>query len=102
MRFEPENLGLSETGLPLLRDLVHERTGLYYDDARRDVLSDRLAPLVLARGFRSFLDFYYLLKYDARAADGEWREVLNALSVQETYFWREIDQVRALACAVMP
>ena len=28
------------------------------------MFGDRLAPLVIERGFRSFLDFYYLLKYD--------------------------------------
>lgn len=101
MAFAPENLGVSETGLPLLRDLIHDRTGLTYDNGRSELLSDRLAPLVLSRGFRSFLDFYYLLKYDERS-DAEWRDVLNALSVQETYFWREADQIRAFVCRVMP
>ena len=102
MGFAPENLGVSETGLPLLRDLIHERTGLIYDNGRSELLGDRLAPLVVARGFRSFLDFYYLLKYDDRAAEGDWPQVMDALSVQETYFWREIDQIRALTCAVLP
>jgi chemotaxis protein methyltransferase CheR len=102
MAFEPDNLGLAPTGLPLLRDLIHERTGLFYDNGRYDTLSDRLAPLVIQRGFRSFLDFYYLLKYDDRDAAAEWRRVMDALSVQETYFWREIDQIRGLACSVLP
>ena len=102
MPFVPENLGLTDAGLPLLRDLIHERTGLFYDNGRYDTLSDRVAPLVVERGFRSFLDFYYLLKYDEQAAALEWRRVMDALSVQETYFWREIDQISALACAVMP
>jgi chemotaxis protein methyltransferase CheR len=102
MPFTPENLGVSDTGLPLLRDLVHERTGLFYDNGRCETLSDRLGPLVLERGFRSFLDFYYLLKYDDREAAGEWRRVVDALSVQETYFWREIDQIRGMACRLLP
>ena len=38
MAFEPENLGLTSTGLPLLRDLIHERTGLFYDNGRYDSL----------------------------------------------------------------
>ena len=46
-------------------------------------------------GFGSFLDYYYLLKYDARSGD-EWDRVMDALAVQETYFWREIDQIRAI------
>ncbi len=102
MAFVPEDLGVSETGLPLLRDLIHDRMGLAYENSRSELLTDRLAPLVVARGFRSFLDFYYLLKYDERSTEGEWRDVMNALSVQETYFWREIDQMRALTCHVMP
>ena len=100
--FVPEDLGVSNVGLPLLRELVHERMGLVYDNGRSDLLTDRLAPLVIARGFRSFLDFYYLLKYDERSADRDWLDVMNALSVQETYFWREIDQLRALTCHVLP
>ena len=102
MAFVPEDLGISQTGLPLLRELIHERMGLEYDNGRSELLTDRLAPLVVARGFRSFLDFYYLLKYDERAGDRDWLDVMNALSVQETYFWREIDQLRALTCKVLP
>ncbi|HEY2149156.1 MAG TPA: protein-glutamate O-methyltransferase CheR [Vicinamibacterales bacterium] len=102
MAFEPENLGLTSTGLPLLRDLIHEHTGLFYDNGRYDSLTDRLAPLILERGFRSFLDFYYLLKYDDRNAPTEWRRVLNALSVPETYFWREVEQMHGFSQHVLP
>jgi chemotaxis protein methyltransferase CheR len=96
-----ESLGLSSSALPLLADIVHERLGLYYEPSRFDLLADRLAPLVLERGFESFLDYYYLLKYDADARD-EWRRVIDALSVTETYFWREIDQLRAVVHHVVP
>jgi len=102
MAFEPESLGLSRAGLPLLRDLIHERTGLYYDNGRYDSFTDRIAPLVLERGFRSFLDFYYLLKYEEHAPGGEWRRVMDALSVQETYFWREIAQIQGFVGSVLP
>ena len=87
--------------LPLIRDLVHDRTGLHYDDGRLDVIADRLTPLAAARGFDSLLDYYYLLKYDEQA-DEEWVRAIDALSVRETYFWREFDQVRALTDAIMP
>lgn len=102
MPFSPENLGVSEAGLPLLRELIHQQTGLFYENGRGELLTDRLAPLVLARGFRSYLDFYYLLKFDDQSSGPAWREVMNALSVQETYFWRESDQLRALTCHVLP
>ena len=96
-----KGLRIPERTLELLRDLVMAQTGMFYDEGRLDFMRDRLAPLVLDRAFDSFLDYYYLLKYDA-AAEEEWLRVVDALSVQETYFWREFDQVRALVEAIMP
>ena len=85
----------------LLRDLIHAHTGMFYDDDRADTLVDRLVPLAIARGFDSLLDYYYLLKYDA-AAPQEWSRAIDMLSVQETYFWREADQLRALTEVIVP
>lgn len=96
-----DTLGLSDRAFLLLRDLIHERTGLFYEDSKSDLLSDKLSPLVIERGFNSFLDYYYLLKYDTDA-DIEWKHVMDALSVQETFFWREVDQVRAVADVLVP
>jgi chemotaxis protein methyltransferase CheR len=94
-------LGLPESGLPVLRDLIHERTGLFYEESRIGMLAERVAPVVIDRGFRSFLDLYYLLKYGGAEAGGVWGRVMDALAVPETYFWREVDQIRAVACRVM-
>ena len=101
MGFDSDSLGLHRGAVTLVRDLIHERTGLFYDATRIDGMADRLAPLVTARGFGSFLDYYYLLKYDEGGA-GEWDRVLDALSVPETYFWREIDQLQAIVDVVIP
>jgi len=101
MASQSRNLGFSMAAVPLLRDLIHERTGLYYDAGRLENLADRVAPLVVERGFASFLDYYYLLKYDADAG-GEWARVMDALAVPETYFWRESDQMRAVVGFVVP
>jgi chemotaxis protein methyltransferase CheR len=95
------NLSLPEGATSLIQTLIHERTGMHFDNGKRDILMDKLSPLVIERGFGSFLDYYYLLKYDT-AARVEWQNVINALSVQETYLWREIDQVRALVQTLVP
>jgi len=84
----------------ILRDLVQERTGMVFNDDKGHLL-DKLTPLVIERGFQSFLDYYYLLKYDAKA-DDEWRRVLDVVAVQETFFWREMDQIRALVDILVP
>lgn len=100
MQFRAESLGLAGHVTTILRELVHERLGLFYDTSHFDQLADRLAPLVVARGLGSFMDYYYLLKY---SDDGdEWGRVMDALAVQETYFWREIDQIRAAVAHLVP
>lgn len=98
---QADSLGLSSSALPLLRDLIHDRMGVFFENGRYDSLRDRLAPLVVDRGFASFLDYYYLLKYDEAAAE-DWGRVMDAISVPETYFWREIDQVRAIISHAVP
>jgi chemotaxis protein methyltransferase CheR len=96
-----EILGLSDSAFVILRDLIHERTGLFYENGKSDLLMDKLSPLILERGFTSFLDYYYMLKYDAEA-ESEWKRVFDALTVQETYFWREMDQIEALVEHLLP
>jgi chemotaxis protein methyltransferase CheR len=101
MPFYSETLGLSGAAFALLRDLIHERTGLCYEDSKSDILADKLSQRVVQCGFDSFLDYYYYLKYDP-SAPIEWQRVVDALSVPETYFWREMDQVRSLVEVVVP
>lgn len=85
----------------LLRDLLHDRLGIWFDEGKRDLLATKLSDRIAALGLSGFLPYFYFLKYDAAAAN-EWAEVSDCLSVQETYFWREIDQVRAFVDVLMP
>jgi len=89
-------------GIPaLLRDLVHEKTGLYFEDDRFDTLIDKLRDRATACGSRSFLDYYYILKYDGERTN-EWLRVMDAFSVQETYFYREYAQIQVLVETLIP
>jgi chemotaxis protein methyltransferase CheR len=87
-------------GIPrLLRDLIHDRTGIFFEDTRMDLLLLKLEPLAQLRGCASFLDYYYALKDNDQ---GEWDRAWEALSVQETYFWREIPQINVLVEKIIP
>ena len=87
-------------GVPrLLRDLIHDRTGLFFEDARMDLLVEKLMPVATDRGFGSLLDYYYSLK---DSNQGEWDRAWEALSVLETYFWREMSQINALVEEIVP
>ena len=63
----------------ILRDLVQERTGMVFNDDKGHLL-DKLTPLVIERGFQSFLDYYYLLKYDAKADKRSWQAMTDFLT----------------------
>jgi len=74
---------------------------MFYDDAKRQLLGEKLSNRVSERGLNSFLDLYYLLKYGP-GADEEWPNVMDALSVPETYFWREMAQVHNFVNEILP
>jgi len=100
MPYRADSLGLSGHVTTLLLELIHDRLGLHYTASESDNLADRLAPLVVSRGLASFLDYYYQLKYSP--ADDDWLNVMDALSIQETYLWREIDQLRTVVDYLVP
>ena len=89
-------------GVPgLLRDLLHERTGLFFEPDRFDMLLDKLRDRAVFHGCHSYLDYYYILKYEEKGPE-EWLRVMDAFSVQETYFWREASQIEALVNVLVP
>lgn len=102
----PFSSDVSQIAIPpgvagLLRDLLHERTGIYFETDRFDTLLDKLRDRVVANQCQSYLEYYYLLKYEERGP-AEWLRVMDAFSVQETYFWREPAQIHALVDFIVP
>lgn len=96
-----ELFSLPDAAYTLLRDLIVQRTGVLFDAPKRALLADKLSELIAANGLTSFLDYYYLLRYD-EAAESHWAALMNRLAVPETYFWRQAEQIEALASVVAP
>jgi len=94
-------LGFSQAALPLLRDLIEERAGVYFDDRKLPLLADKVSELITALDLTSFLDYYYLLRYD-QDARRHWNMLMDQLAVPETYFWRQHDHFETLASVVAP
>lgn len=101
MRFYIESIPLPDNVFLLLRDLIKERIGIYYDSSKKEIFSNKLSPLLIERGINSFLDYYYFLKYDPEG-ESEWENIANALTIQETYFFREVEQMKALSDVIIP
>jgi chemotaxis protein methyltransferase CheR len=89
-------------GVPtLLRDLVHERIGIYFEPDRFDTMLEKLRERAVHHGCQSYLDYFFILKYEEKGPE-EWLRVMDAFSVQETYFWREVSQIDALVGVIAP
>lgn len=101
MEFNSDSLHLSGTTFELLRDLIEAHTGVHYDQGQCQILQDKLAPRIFTLGLDSFLDYYYLLKYDTGARE-EWVQLMNIISVPETFFWREFDQIKSMVDVLVP
>ncbi len=99
--YHPDAYALTDTAYALLRDLISERTGLLFEDGKRQLVADKLSELVAANGLTSFLDYYFLLRYD-QAASQHWAALMDRLAVPETYLGRQPEQIDAVAAVVAP
>jgi chemotaxis protein methyltransferase CheR len=82
------DLELTPPLFAILSSLIEERVGLCYTLQDQELLVAKLSPRVLELGFSSFLDYYHYLRYDPES-EREFAGMVNALVVNETYFFRE-------------
>jgi len=99
MKYE-QSFNFPDNTVALLRDLIESRMGINYDIGGEEILKEKLVSCSLEGGFDSLLDYYYFLKYDD--SPDAWKRLMDALTVPETYFWREMDQIRALVDVLVP
>jgi chemotaxis protein methyltransferase CheR len=85
----------------LIRDFIQTQSGIYFGDSSRGVLEKRISRLLRQRHLRSFRDYYYFLKYDRRR-DEEIESVIDAITTNETYFFREDRQLKAFQEEILP
>lgn len=94
-------LPLSAQVFAILSGLIEERLGLHYDLDECDLLAERVSPRALENGFESLLDYYYFLRYDPNA-EAELSTLVEALVVNETYFFREVTPLQVLVREHVP
>jgi len=92
---------LSDETFRQIRDLLHETCGVYYDDGSKFIMEMRLQGALLRRQVESFQDYYFFLKYDGDRT-GEMENLIDLLTVHETYFFREERQLRAFSEEILP
>lgn len=85
----------------LLSDLIRDYCGISFDESSRFLLEKRLARRLESRHLDNFRDYYRLLLYDRDRAE-ELTAVLDLITVNETYFFREMSQLQAFSEEIVP
>lgn len=83
---------MDDTEFRLLRDMVYAHTGVWYPADRRLVLENRLSRRLFMTGSETFLEYYRYIEYGD--AD-ELQAAVDAVTNNETYFFREVAQLLA-------
>jgi chemotaxis protein methyltransferase CheR len=85
---------LSEDVFRLLRDIIRDYCGMYFDDSSRYLIEKRLSRRVKSHNLSNFRDYYRFIRYE-RNTQAELSAVIDILTVNETYFFREQSQLKA-------
>lgn len=84
-----------------LRDVISGASGIAFDENARYIVERRVVPRLRALRLDDFAAYYRLLLYgdDAQA---ELERLLEAVTIRETYFFRERAQLDALCTEALP
>jgi chemotaxis protein methyltransferase CheR len=89
------NFAISDDDFRLLRDIIRERFGIFYDDQKQFLLLSRLQNRLSKRSLTSYAEYVKFLRFGPER-EAEFRDLASVLSNNETYFFRERAQVKAL------
>jgi chemotaxis protein methyltransferase CheR len=99
--FEEHIIPLPDDVFRLLRDFIHGYCGIYFDDGSKYLLERRLSRRLEQHRLKSFEEYYHFLRYD-RKREEELTVLIDNLTTNETYFFRENAQLRAFAEEILP
>lgn len=93
-------MSISPVEFDYLRKLMAEHTAIVLDAGKEYIAESRLAQLVAQEGFDSIRDLISTLR--SNSFDGLHRKVVNAMTNNETWFFRDLLPFQALQKAVLP
>jgi chemotaxis protein methyltransferase CheR len=92
---------LSDIDYQRFRDLILARTGMLFGPRRRDALAHGLSATAGQTGRKDLGEYYRLLQW-ARTDSEPWDDLIGAITVGETYFFRNPPHFDALRQHILP
>jgi len=93
------DLEINEDEFCVFRELFYRRTGIWFEDSKRYFVDRRLADRIQATGSENFRQYYLKLRFSENTP--EWQALTNAMTVNETYFFRETHQFDCLVNSML-
>ncbi|HYF03696.1 MAG TPA: CheR family methyltransferase, partial [Patescibacteria group bacterium] len=92
---------MSESTFRELREVIYKQSGIYFTDSKKYLLEGRIAKRLGMLGMKNFEQYIDLLKHPFHAKN-ESKELYNAITINETYFFRSEAQFEALIEVLLP
>lgn len=89
---------LTPDDLARLCQFLYKRTGIQYGESKRFFIERRLAARMAQVSLSRFSDYFGLLGN----SQSEVEQLINLFTVNETYFYREDNQLRCLGRSLLP
>ncbi len=99
--FDDKIIPLPTDVFRLIRDFMKNYCGIYFDDKSKTIVERRLNNRLRLHRMRDFREYYHLLLY-GKAHDEELHAIIDILTVNETYFFREKYQLLAFSEEILP
>lgn len=99
--YEDQIIPLPDDVFRLLRDFIHGYCGIFFDDGSKFLLERRLSRRLEQRQVKTFEEYYHFLRYD-RKREEELAVLVDNLTTNETYFFRESPQLHAFTEEILP
>jgi len=95
-----QDIVLSKEDFEKFREFFYEKTGILFDESKRYFVDRRIIERMKATGYDNFKSYFIAIKYDISGK--ELQNLINALTVNETYFFREEYQFQAMVENMLP
>ncbi|WP_353684298.1 protein-glutamate O-methyltransferase CheR [Thermodesulfovibrio sp. 3907-1M] len=93
LKTEPE-ITISDDDFERFREFFYRKTGIYFDENKRYFVDRRLIERIKATGHNSFKNYFIFLRFEASGK--ELQTLINSLTINETYFFREEYQFKCM------
>jgi chemotaxis protein methyltransferase CheR len=91
----PENLFIQ------MRAFIYEKTGIYFQDNKKYLLEGRLGKRLQVLGVPDFEKYFDFLRFNVGRSE-EMRHFYDAVTINETFFFRNEPQFEALEKTLVP